>query len=97
MQFMTLSRRRTDAFPPEAFTAELVQKEGNRVKEMYAAGILRHIWRRGDLPGAVIVWEAANEAEVRAAIDSLPIAQAGMLELTALIPLEPYPAFGPSK
>src|SRR5579871_5694522 len=97
MQFLTLTRRRTDAFPPEAFTPELVAREGQRVKELYAAGILRQIWRRGDTPGAAIVWEADNEAEVRAAVESLPIFQAGMLEVSALLPLEPYAGFGPAK
>lgn len=97
MQFLTLSRRRTDAFPPEAFTPELVAQEGNRVKELYASGILRQVWRRGDVPGASILWEAASEAEVRAALESLPIFKAGMLEIVAVVPLEPYPGFGPSK
>ncbi|HEY2861825.1 MAG TPA: muconolactone Delta-isomerase family protein [Terracidiphilus sp.] len=96
MQFLTLSRRRTDAFPPEAFTAELVGREARRVKELYAVGILRQVWRRGDAAGAAIVWEASGEAQVREAIDSLPIAQAGMLELVALVPLEPYPGFAQS-
>jgi muconolactone delta-isomerase len=96
MQFLSLSRRRTDAFPPEAFTPELGARESARVKEMYAAGILRQIWRRGDIPGAVMLWEAASEADVRAALGSLPINQAGMLEIVALVPLQPYPAFGPS-
>jgi muconolactone delta-isomerase len=93
MQFLSISRRRTDAFPPEAFTPELTGGEARRVKELYASGILRQVWRRSDQPGAAILWEAASEAEVRAAIDSLPLAQAGMLELVALVPLEPYPAF----
>jgi muconolactone delta-isomerase len=97
MQFLSLSRRRTDAFPPEAFTPELVASEGQRVKELYATGILRQIWRRGDLAGAAILWEAASESEVRDALASLPIAQAGMLEIVALAPLEPYPGFGPGK
>jgi muconolactone delta-isomerase len=96
MQFFTLSRRRTDAFPPDAFTPELVAREGRRVKELYAAGILRQVWRRGDAAGAAIIWEAASEAKVREAIASLPIAQAGMLELVVLVPLEPYPAFAQS-
>jgi muconolactone delta-isomerase len=96
MQFLSLSRRRVDAFPPEAFTPELVAREGNRVRELYATGILRQVWRRGDMPGAAILWEAASEAEVRAALDSLPIAQAGMLEIQALVPLAPYPGFGPA-
>jgi muconolactone delta-isomerase len=97
MQFLSMSRRRTDAFPPEAFTPELGAREAQRVKELYAAGILRQIWMRGDMPGAAILWEAASEAEVRAAIDSLPIFKAGMLEIVALAPLKPYPGFGLAK
>ena len=93
MQFLTLSRRRTDAFPPDAFTPELVSAEGRRVKELYAAGLLRQVWKRGDMPGAAILWEAPSEADVRAALSSLPIAQAGMLEVVSLLPLEPYPGF----
>lgn len=97
MQFLTLSRRMTDRFPSEAFTAELVAGEAQRVKELYAAGLLRQVWKRGDAPGAAIVWEAASEAEVRDAVASLPIYKAGMLELTALVPLEPYAGFAPAK
>lgn len=97
MQFLSLSRRRTDAFPPEAFTPELAARETARVKDLYSTGLLRQIWKRGDMGGAAILWEAAGEADVRAALASLPIAQAGMLEIVALVPLEPYPGFGPSK
>lgn len=93
MQFISISRRRTDAFPPEAFTPELMARETLRVKELYASGLLRQIWKRGDIPGATILWEAASEADVRAALNSLPIFQAGMLEVVALVPLEPYPGF----
>ncbi|MGA2672417.1 MAG: muconolactone Delta-isomerase family protein [Terracidiphilus sp.] len=93
MQFLSVSRRRTDAFPPEAFTPELVAQEGQRVRALYASGVLRQIWKRGDLPGAVLLWEASGEVEVRAAIASLPIFQAGMMEIPVLVPLEPYPGF----
>jgi muconolactone delta-isomerase len=96
MQFLTISRRRINAFPPEAFTSELMARETQRVKELYASGMLRQIWRRGDIPGAAILWEAAGEAEVRAALDSLPISQAGMLEILVVAPLAPYPGFGPA-
>jgi muconolactone delta-isomerase len=92
MQFLSISRRRTEAFPAEAFS-ELANAESRRVKELYAAGILRQIWLRGDVPGAVLLWEAASEAEVRTAIESLPIFKAGMLELLALTQLKPYPGF----
>ena len=96
MQFLSLSRRRTDAFPPEAFTKELMARETARVKELYSSGLLRQLWKRGDIPGAVILWEAPSEAEVRAALDSLPIFQAGLLEILFVVPLEPYPGFGPA-
>ena len=96
MQFFSLSRSRVEAFPPEAFTPDLMRQETARVRELYSAGILRQIWRRGDIPGAIILWEAVSEAEVRAAIASLPLFQAGMLEMLALVPLEPYPGFGPA-
>ncbi len=82
-----------DAFPPEAFTPELVGGEAQRVKELYAAGILRQVWKRGDVPGAAILWEAASEAEAREAIASLPLARAGMLEVTTFLALEPYGGF----
>jgi muconolactone delta-isomerase len=95
MQFLSLSRRLIDQFPPEAFTPELTRRETARVRELYAAGILRQIWKRGDIPGASILWEAVSEAEVRDAIASLPIFQAGLLEIVAVVPLEPYPGFGP--
>jgi muconolactone delta-isomerase len=94
MQFLSLSRRLTDKFPPEAFTPDLLSRETSRVKELYASGTLRQIWKRGDTPGASILWEATSKAEVEAAIGSLPIFQAGLLEIVALVPLEPYPGFG---
>ena len=81
---------------PEAFTLELIARETARVRELYASGILRQIWKRADTPGASILWEAASKAEVEAAIASLPIFQAGLLEVVALVPIEPYPGFGPA-
>jgi muconolactone delta-isomerase len=96
MQFLSLSRRLVDQFPPEAFTSALMGRETVRVRELYAAGLLRQIWLRGDMPGSSILWEASSEAEVREAFASLPIFQAGMMEIVALIPLKPYPGFGPT-
>jgi muconolactone delta-isomerase len=95
MQFLSISRRLTDKFPPSAFTPELVAGESARVRELYATGILRQVWKRGDMPGACLLWEASTIEEVRAAIETLPLYQAGLLELVVLLPLEPYPGFGP--
>jgi len=41
--------------------------------------------------------KAATEAEVRATLATLPVFQAGMLEIVALAPLEPYPGLGPAQ
>jgi muconolactone delta-isomerase len=95
VQFLVLSRRRTDVFPPEAWTPELIEAEGQRVRELYIAGIIRTIWRRKDIPGAVIIMEAASEEEAREAVASLPLAKRDMLEVVAFTQLEPYPGFGP--
>jgi muconolactone delta-isomerase len=95
VQFLIVSRRRTDVFPTEAWTPELIEAEGQRVRELYSAGLIRSIWRRKDTPGAVILMEAGSEEEVRAAAASLPMAKRDMLEVIALTQLEPYPGFGP--
>jgi len=97
MQVLSISRRLVDKFPPEAFTPELIAGEAARVRELYASGLLRQVWKRGDMPGASILWEAASMGEVLAAIETLPLYRAGLLEVTALVPLEPYPGFGPAK
>ena len=96
MQFLSVSRRRTELFPPEAFTGPLAAKESQQIKALYASGMLRQVWKRGDVPGAAILWESAGEAEVRAALESLPMFQAGMLEVLLVAPLEPYPGFFPA-
>jgi muconolactone delta-isomerase len=95
MQFLSVSRRRTDAFPPEAFTPELIEAEGQRVRELYTQGFIRAIWRRQDTPGATLLIEANSEEEVRATLATLPLAQHNMLELVVLTQLLPYPGFGP--
>jgi muconolactone delta-isomerase len=91
MQFLTVSRRRVTEFPPEAFTPELVAGEGQRVREMHAEGKVLQVWRRGDTPGAAIVWEAENEEDLRAAVSTLPLFKSGLLEVVILVPLQPYP------
>jgi muconolactone delta-isomerase len=95
MQFLTISRRRTEAFTDAQFTTK-APDEWQRVRTMYAEGALRQIWSRGDMPGACILWEADNEQHARDLAGSLPMAQAGMLELIAVVPLKPYPGLSAS-
>jgi muconolactone delta-isomerase len=91
MQFLSLSTRLTDRFS-EAEFAELVDGEASRARDLYAAGFIRQIWHRGDVPGACMVLEADSLDEARARLDTLPLIRAGMLEVS-IVPLVPYAGF----
>jgi muconolactone delta-isomerase len=91
MQFLAIARRRVEAFT-EAEVAELLPAEAARVRELYALGTVRAIYSRGDVPGAVVLLEAADAAEAGAVMESLPLCRAGMLEVT-ILPLQPYRGF----
>ena len=93
MQFLSISRRRSEAFGDEEF-AKHIDAERERVRELYRDGIVRAIWSRKDVAGAVMLLECDDEACAKAAVGSLPLAQRDMLDVT-LVPLQPYPAFFP--
>ena len=92
MQFISVSRRRTESFTEAEFAAK-TPDEWRAARTFYAEGAIRHLWARADTPGACILWEADNERHVRELIARLPMANAGMLEIVAVIPLRPYPGF----
>jgi muconolactone delta-isomerase len=91
VQFLSLSTRRTDRFSDSEF-AELVDAEASRARELYAAGFIRQIWHRGDLPGACMVLEADSLDDARARLSTLPLIRAGMLDVS-IVPLAPYAGF----
>ena len=91
MQFMTLSRRRTEQFSDAEFAAR-VQSEVAQARVLYAQGFIRQIWHRGDMPGACLLVEAESEAQVRETLNTLPMVGTGMLEVS-IIPLKPYAGF----
>jgi muconolactone delta-isomerase len=95
MQFISISRRRTEAFTDEQF-AEHIEAERERVRELYRDGIVRTLWSRKDIPGAIMLLECPDEAAARAALSSLPLAERDMLDVQ-LLPVGPYPAFFPLK
>src|ERR1700677_1426545 len=93
MQFLSISQRRK-GFAEEEY-ASLAEQESERARELYAAGLIRQIWHRADMPGACLLWEAEGEEQVREVWKTFPFAQAGMTEVT-LIPLKPYGGVGPA-
>jgi hypothetical protein len=93
MQFISISRRLTEKFSDDEFT-KYIDAEREQVRVLYRDGIVRAIWTRKDVAGALMLLEAADEASAREAVGTLPLAQRGMLEVQ-VIPLGPYPAFFP--
>jgi hypothetical protein len=93
MQFLVLSRRRTERFADGEFDAVL-PAETDMVRRLYADGVVRQIWLRDDVAGAGFIIEAADDASARGIVDTLPMAATGLSEFT-LIPLRPYRGFGP--
>jgi len=89
-----MSRRLTERFSDEEFAAH-IEAERERVRELYRDGVVRSIWSRKDVAGAIMLLECADEAAAQAAVGSLPLAQRGMLEVQ-IVPLSPYPAFFPT-
>lgn len=91
MQFIAITRRRTESFTDGQF-AEQLPAEGVRARELYAEGHFRTINSRGDIPGAVIVLEARDVDDARRLIGSLPLAKLEMMDVE-IIPLRPYRGF----
>jgi muconolactone delta-isomerase len=91
MQFLTVSRRRTEAFSEADFAARR-EDEVAQARALYSEGFLRHVWTRGDIPGACFLIEADSEAQVREKLNTLPLYRAGMVEFS-IIPLKPYVGF----
>ncbi len=81
MQFFVLARRRTEAFD-EAQFAEHLDAEAVRVRELYADGVIRSAYSRADMPGAILMLEAADLAEAEEIVGTLPLVELGMLETT---------------
>ena len=69
-----------------------LKAEAERVWTLHQEGVIRELYFRADRSEAVLVLECANLDGARAALDSLPLVQAGLIDFE-LIPLRPYPGF----
>ena len=93
-QFIALLARNYERFSEDDF-APLLEPEAEQARRLYAEGKLRTIWSRRDVPGAVLIFEAADEAQARAYAGTLPLLARGMLEVQAFLEVGPYRGFGP--
>ncbi|PBB28493.1 MULTISPECIES: muconolactone Delta-isomerase family protein [unclassified Mesorhizobium] len=96
MQFFALLTRNTAKFGDADFVP-LLPGEAEQRRTLYAEGAVRQVWNRGDIPGSGMMFEAADDAEVRGHLATLPLIKAGMMEIAAIVPLNPYPGFGPKR
>ena len=71
--------------------SRLVAEEGARMAELIRSGVVERMWLKADWSGAVLVLATDDEAEARSAVDSLPIARAGLTRF-ALTPVLVPPA-----
>ncbi|GAC1461062.1 MAG: hypothetical protein PVSMB8_15770 [Vulcanimicrobiaceae bacterium] len=83
MQFFVLARRRTESFS-EAQFAEHLDAEAARVRELYGDGVVRSAYSRTDVPGAILMVEAADLDEAHEIVETLPLVERGMLETTVI-------------
>lgn len=91
MQYLVIAN--VGAGAPMEMIDLLTQPEARRVWDLYVGGVLRSVWYRADKPGAVLLLEAPNEQDARDAVASLPMVEAGLLDVE-LVPLTPYDGMG---
>lgn len=91
MQFLTISRRRSERFTDADFVP-FAEQEAAQARALYAQGFVRQIWHRADVGGACILVEADSVEQVREHLKTLPLVRAEMLEVTIVL-RKPYAGF----
>ena len=69
-----------------------LKAEAKKVWQLYQSELIRELYFRQDQSTAVLVLECDDLRAARAALDGLPLVQAGLIEFE-LIALMPYPGF----
>jgi muconolactone delta-isomerase len=92
VQFMVLTQRRTEKYDAADFDT-VIPAETDRARALYAEGVVRHAWHRGDVAGACLILEVADAVAAQSIVNSLPLAVSGMADFT-VVPLQPYRGFG---
>lgn len=87
MKIVVIATRQGD--PDEI--AKYLEPEAKKALQFIADDFFREIYSRADGNGAVIVIEAANEAEARKRLQDLPLVERGLLRLE-LYPVKAYRA-----
>jgi muconolactone delta-isomerase len=84
--------RAVEGVSEAAFTPEIREAEARRAWDLHQAGVIRELYFHVDQAMAVLVLECADVAAADAALASLPMVSAGLIEFEVL-PLRPYSGF----
>jgi len=93
MQFLVLISLSEPA-PAQHPSSEERERESEIVRDLYSAGIVRQIWLRGD-GGACMIAESDGPESINSKLADLPLIKSGFVQTPRIIPLKPYPGFGP--
>jgi hypothetical protein len=69
-----------------------LRAEAGRAWELYCSGMLREMYFTQDDHRAVLVLECSGREEAAAALSTLPLVEAGLIQFE-LLPLQPYDGF----
>ena len=92
MRILAIERAVPDA-NEASFTPELTAEEAKRVWDLYQDGTIRELYFRADESASVLALECEDLDSAKAALASLPLVAAGLIEFEVL-PLRAYPGFG---
>ena len=84
--------RPADKADPAQFTPDMAVEEARRAWDLHQAGVIRDLYFHADESMAVLMLECADIAEAEAALASLPMVAAGLIEFE-ILPLRAYPGF----
>ncbi len=93
MQFLVLVSR-ADPAPSQPPSPEEREAESEIIRGLYAAGVVRQIWLRGD-GGACMIAESDAAESLASKLAALPLIRSGFLQTPRIIALTPYSGFGP--
>jgi hypothetical protein len=91
MKILTIEYERVPVDWQEIDSA-LLKAEARRVFDLQQANLIRQIHFTADKKRAVIEWEAETLEDVKTAINSFPLVQAGLIDFE-YYPLVPYSGF----
>ncbi|WP_020658306.1 muconolactone Delta-isomerase family protein [Amycolatopsis benzoatilytica] len=97
MEYLVDMRTTVPAGTPDETVAETRRREAIRAGELAGQGVLRRLWKPPEKPGewrTFGLFAAAGEAELRQALESLPLHKWMTVEVTPFAPHPSDPGLG---